>query len=65
MKKNILVTGATGNIGTYIIPQLIEGGANVRAIVRNATKAATIREMGAELFVGEFSNQESLDQAAD
>ena len=34
-QKNVLVTGASGFLGCYIIEQLIEKGANVIAIIRD------------------------------
>ncbi|NPD66142.1 NmrA/HSCARG family protein [Lichenicola cladoniae] len=36
----ILVTGATGNIGRNVVEQLVNRGADVRALVRNPAKAA-------------------------
>jgi uncharacterized protein YbjT (DUF2867 family) len=42
MNKKILVTGATGNLGSEVVRQLIEKGEDVRAAVRNPQKA---REM--------------------
>ncbi|TIT20244.1 MAG: NmrA/HSCARG family protein [Mesorhizobium sp.] len=35
----ILVTGATGNVGRNVVEQLVKRGANVRALVRNPSKA--------------------------
>jgi len=35
----ILVTGANGTIGRQVIEQLAEGGADVRALVRDPAKA--------------------------
>ena len=64
MEKTILVTGATGNIGSYVIPQLLEGGATVRALVRNVSKASGLAEAGVKLFEGDFSNQEKVNKAA-
>jgi uncharacterized protein YbjT (DUF2867 family) len=64
MEKTILVTGATGNIGSYVIPQLFAGGASVRALVRNVSKASGLAEAGVDLFEGDISNQEKVNQAA-
>lgn len=64
MSKTILVTGATGNIASLVIPQLLEAGATVRAYVRDRSKAADLAEKGAELIEGDFSNQEALNKAA-
>ncbi|MGY3610097.1 NmrA/HSCARG family protein [Bradyrhizobium sp. Leo121] len=35
----ILVTGATGNVGRHVVQQLVERGADVRALVRDPAKA--------------------------
>jgi uncharacterized protein YbjT (DUF2867 family) len=35
----ILVTGATGTVGRQVVEQLVKRGANVRALVRDASKA--------------------------
>ncbi|MFL6707482.1 MAG: SDR family oxidoreductase [Massilia sp.] len=35
----ILVTGATGRVGTYVVQQLVERGAAVRVLVRDPVKA--------------------------
>jgi uncharacterized protein YbjT (DUF2867 family) len=35
----ILVTGATGNVGTHVVHQLVKRGAEVRALVRDPAKA--------------------------
>jgi uncharacterized protein YbjT (DUF2867 family) len=63
MKKTILITGATGNIGSYVIPQLLKGGAIVRALVRDVSKASSLAEAGVTLFEGDFSNHEKVKHA--
>jgi len=63
MRKTILVTGATGNIGSYVIPQLLEAGARIRALVRNVSKASSLAEAGITLFEGDFSNPEKVKRA--
>lgn len=64
MNKKILVTGATGNIASFVIPQLLDAGATVHAYVRDAEKAASLAQMGAILFEGDFSDQEAINKAA-
>ncbi len=61
--KTILVTGATGNISSLVIPQLIASGAKVRALVHNADKAKGLSEKGVEVIVGDFDNPASLQKA--
>jgi len=64
MGKTILVTGATGNIASYVIPQLLEAGATVRSFVRDASKASGLAEAGVKLFEGDFTDQKKVNQAA-
>lgn len=65
MSKKILLTGATGNIATLAIPELIKNGLHVRAFVRNAAKAESLKTMGVEIFVGDLNNQQSISEAAE
>lgn len=64
MSKKILVTGATGNIAGAVIPALVQGGASVRAYVRDLEKASNLKELGVELAQGDFSDQAALNRAA-
>jgi uncharacterized protein YbjT (DUF2867 family) len=65
MDKTILVTGATGNIGGLVVPQLIDAGATVHAYVRDTKKAGQLAEKGVKLFEGDFTNQEALNRTAE
>jgi uncharacterized protein YbjT (DUF2867 family) len=60
VKRTILITGATGNIASYIFPQLADKEVNVRAFVRSRAKAEHLRSMGIEIFEGDYSDQDSL-----
>lgn len=60
MSKTILVTGATGNIASLVIPELIKNGINVRAMLRDVTKGETLKELGAEVVEGDFDDREKL-----
>lgn len=64
MTQTVLITGATGNIGSLVIPQLLGKGINVRAYVRDAQKASYLADQGVELHLGDFSNQDALNKAA-
>lgn len=61
----ILVTGATGNIGSEIVRELRDRGAPVRAFVRDPDKAR--RRLGEELDVasGDFADPASIRRALD
>ena len=63
MAEKILVTGATGNVSSGLIPVLIGKGASVRALVRDATKAQGLRDQGVEVVIGDFDKPETLDAA--
>lgn len=59
----ILVTGATGNTCSILIPALLGAGHPVRAFVRNEEKAKALKEAGAEIFLGDLDQGESIDAA--
>lgn len=59
----ILVTGATGNVGSLLIPILTDLGADVRALVRDEAKAQGLRDAGVELVVGDLDKPDTLDAA--
>ena len=63
--NKILVTGATGNIATDIVPQLVRARADVRAMVHDAAKAAPIKALGSETIVGDYGDKASLEKALD
>lgn len=57
----ILVTGATGTVGGQVIEQLTKRGANVRALVRDPSKAKFPE--GVEVVQGDLLNVDSLRSA--
>ena len=58
----ILVTGATGTIGSEVVKQLVEGGHRVRALVRDPAKAARLGD-SVEIVVADLSKPETLPPA--
>lgn len=42
--KKVFITGATGNIASYVIPQLIDAGISVNALVKDKTKADGLKK---------------------
>jgi len=58
----ILVTGATGKVGSAVLEQLVEAGHKVRALVRDPAK---LGELGGkvEVIKGDLSKPETLDAA--
>jgi uncharacterized protein YbjT (DUF2867 family) len=63
--KPILITGATGNISSLVIPQLLAKGSKVRALVHSADKGKALSDKGVEVIVGDFDNPASLQKAFD
>ncbi len=62
-QRKILVVGPTGNIGSALIPNLMDSGANVRALVRDKTKAQPLADIGVEVVLGDLEKPETLDNA--
>ncbi len=56
----ILVTGATGKVGSRLAKRLAERGDQVRALVRDPTRAADLRDAGIELAEGDLLDVSSL-----
>ncbi len=61
--KKMLVTGATGNVGSRVVRELQGRGVSVRAFVRDPDKAVAMLGDGVELVSGDFSNPESMRRA--
>ena len=59
----ILVTGATGNVGSQVVRELQERGAPVRAFVREAGRARDLLGKAVELTVGDFADPDSVRRA--
>lgn len=60
MSEIILVTGATGKIGSQIVKQLVAAGAHVRAAVHSPDRSSAIRDYGAEQVEVELADRQSL-----
>src|SRR5215218_3779901 len=61
----ILVTGATGNVGSRVVNVLRERGMQVRAFVRDPGKAAAMLGDDVDLAVGDFGDPASIRAALD
>jgi nucleoside-diphosphate-sugar epimerase len=59
----ILVTGATGKVGSRLALRLAQRGDQVRALVRDATRAANLLEARIELTQGDLLDVDSLAAA--
>lgn len=59
-----LVTGSTGNIGRALVSVLLEQGHQVRALVRDATRARGQLPAEAEIAVGDLNDGQSVAVAS-
>jgi len=59
----ILVTGANGNIGSAVVPALLERGAAVRVLVRDTAKAESAFGRGVEIVQGDLSDPAAVKSA--
>jgi uncharacterized protein YbjT (DUF2867 family) len=61
-KNKILVTGATGTIGSFVVKGLKHINANFVALVRSEEKAKALNRQGIETVIGDFENVPSLEK---
>lgn len=62
---HVLVTGATGFVGSRLSIALASGGAEVRCMVRDRSRAASLRRAGCEVVEGDVGDPESLAGVAE
>jgi len=60
----IFVTGATGFIGSRLVPELIGAGHTVLGLTRSEAGAEKLRAAGAEVQYGDLENLDSLREGA-
>lgn len=65
MTNTILVTGATGTIGTILVEKLAGAGQPSRALVRSSAKAEGIEKLGIKTIIGDLAHPESLKPAVE
>ena len=59
-----LVTGATGQVGTYVVQRLQRDGWSVRALVRDAARAGALSRADVELATGDVLEPTGFNRAA-
>lgn len=59
----VLVTGATGNVGTYLVQHLLDLGANVRCLTRDPSRASFPDSV--EVLKGDLADPATLEAAFD
>jgi nucleoside-diphosphate-sugar epimerase len=60
----VFVTGGTGHIGSYIIPELVAAGHEVTGLARSDKSAAAVSALGAKVRRGDISDLDGLKAAA-
>ncbi|GAB3785455.1 hypothetical protein GCM10028818_47090 [Spirosoma horti] len=63
--KRILVIGASGFVGSYLVRQLVADGYTVRCLARNPDKVKDLADCGCELVKGDINDFASIQQAFD
>jgi nucleoside-diphosphate-sugar epimerase len=59
----VFVTGATGVLGRQAVARLLDAGHDVRALARNAERAAAIATLGAEPVVADIFDRAAMTDA--
>ena len=59
----ILMTGATGRVGSKLTESLIQSGEQVKVLVRNSKKAENLQVLGASVCLGDLNQPDHLDVA--
>jgi nucleoside-diphosphate-sugar epimerase len=60
----VFVTGASGHIGSAVVPELIQAGHEVIGLARSDASAAAVKAMGAEVRQGDLGDPDGLREAA-
>jgi nucleoside-diphosphate-sugar epimerase len=60
----VFVTGASGHIGSAVVPELLEAGHRVVGLARSDSSAAALESAGADVHSGDLDDLDGLGEAA-
>jgi nucleoside-diphosphate-sugar epimerase len=61
----VFVTGASGHIGSAVVPELIEAGHEVVGLARSESSAATLNALGAKAHRSDLDDLDGLQEAVE
>src|SRR5450755_3769892 len=61
---HVFVTGASGHIGSAVVPELIKAGHEVTGLARSEASAAAVKATGAKVRRGDLADPDGLRAAA-
>lgn len=65
MSTTVLITGATGFVGSHVAEACKARGYEIRALARSSSKTDLLQQLGASIIPGDMTDAESLRKAAD
>ena len=57
---NILVTGATGFVGSHLVEKLSQENEHIRCLVRNTSNTDFLKKLGVKIEYGDLTDEKSL-----
>jgi len=58
-----IILGATGQIGSMLVENLLKKGQPVRAVIRDSSKVQELKNKGAEVVIADYFDAEPLKRA--